>query len=100
MERSEPQERRHHPRFPLSVELRGRRLPSLGLRQDRKDAFRGQIQNIGDGGICLLSDRSIPPSSLVCCEIVVPGTRATIPTLMQVRWIQKSSNTIGLQFLL
>jgi len=27
--------------------------------------------------MCLLSDRSIPPSSLVRCEIVVSGTSAT-----------------------
>jgi hypothetical protein len=81
------------------MDLRGRKLPSLGLRGEGKNAFRGTIENIGVGGICLLSDRSIPLSSLVRCEIVVPGTSATIPTLMRVRWAQKSPNKIGLQFL-
>jgi hypothetical protein len=82
------------------MEVRGRRLPRLGLREDGKDAFRGQVQNISAGGLCLLSDRSIPRAALVRCEIVVPGTPATIPTLMQVRWIQKRPNKIGLQFVL
>ena len=99
MTRGERQERRRHPRLPLRMELRGRKLPSLGLREAGKNAFRGEIQNIGVGGLCLLSDRSIPLSSLVRCEIVVPGTSVTIPTLMQVRWAQKHPKRIGLQFL-
>jgi PilZ domain-containing protein len=81
------------------MDLRGRKLPSLGLREEGKNVFRGKVENIGVGGICLLSDRSIPLSSLVRCEIVVPGTSVTIPTLMQVRWAQKRPNRIGLQFL-
>jgi PilZ domain-containing protein len=81
------------------MDLRGRKLPSLGLREEGKNVFRGKVENIGVGGICLLSDRSIPLSSLVRCEIVVPGTFVPIPTLMQVRWAQKRPNKIGLQFL-
>jgi hypothetical protein len=87
------------------MELRGTKLTSLGTPQQHpKTVISGRIQNVSQGGACLQSDRPIPVSSLVRCEIVVPGTRAAIPTLMQVRWIQRNSisggYTIALQFLL
>jgi hypothetical protein len=87
------------------MELRGTKLTSLGTPQQQpKTVISGRIQNVSQGGACLQSDRPIPVSSLVRCEIVVPGTRAAVPTLMQVRWTQKTSTNgsykIGLQFLL
>jgi len=101
MKRGRRREQRHHQRFPLKTTLRGRTLPPLGIPPgEGESAFSGQIQNIGAGGICFLSDRSIPVASVVRCEIVVPKTSAGIPTLMQVRWADAASNTIGLQFLL
>jgi len=105
MKREERQAQRHDPRFPCSLELRASKLASLGTPQKGPGTvIRGRIQNVSQGGACLLSNRSIPTSSLVRCEIVVPGTRAAIPTLMQVRWAQKTSTNgrykIGLQFLM
>ena len=87
------------------MKLRGRKLASLGISQkEPKTAIRGRIQNISHGGLCLLSNRSIPVSSLLHCEIVVSGTRVAIPTLMQVRWTERNPTSgrtkIGLQFLL
>jgi c-di-GMP-binding flagellar brake protein YcgR len=87
------------------MKLRGRKLTSLGIsRKEPKTAIRGRIQNISQGGVCLLSNRSIPDSSLLRCEIAVSGTRTAIPTLMQVRWTQRNSTSgrskVGLQFLL
>ena len=105
MKRKEHQQQRRDPRFPCSWQLQASKLASLGTPQHGpKTAVRGRIQNVSQGGACLLGNRSIPASSLVRCEIVVPGTRAAIPTLMQVRWTQKTSTNgsykIGLQFLL
>jgi hypothetical protein len=87
------------------MELRGRKLASLGIsRKEPKTVIRGRIQNLSQGGVCFLSNRSIPVSSLVLCEIVVSGTRVAIPTLMQVRWTERNPTSgrtnIGLQFLL
>jgi hypothetical protein len=101
MKRGRRREQRQHPRFQLRTALRGRTLPPLGILQgEGESAFGGRIQNIGAGGICLLSDRPIPVASVVRCEIVLPKTSAGIPTLMQVRWVDAASNQIGLQFLL
>jgi hypothetical protein len=104
MKRGERQPQRQHRRFPYSLELRGSKLASLGARPDEpKDPFRGWTQNISRGGICLLSKRSIPASTLVRCEIEAPGKHVAIPTLMQVGWTQKTPTgtyKTGLRFLL
>jgi hypothetical protein len=105
MTRGRRWERRHHPRFRRSLALRWRPLPSLGVPpEEAKTAVLGRIENISQGGLCLLSKRSIPQSSLVRCEIAVPGTRVAVPTLTQVRWTRRASPNhgykIGLQFLL
>ena len=103
MTTGERPERRRQQRFRRQIELRAKQLTSLGLpRREPDSAIQGQIQNIGVGGICFLSKRPVAESSLVRCEIAVSGTGATIPTLMQVRWTQKSTNgyEMGLQFLL
>jgi hypothetical protein len=104
MKREEHRVRRRHARFPCSLELRGNKLALLGARPDeRKRSIRGRTQNISQGGLCLLNDRSIPASSLVRCEIEVPGKRVAIPTLMHVAWTERTPAgvyKIGLQFLL
>ncbi len=104
MKQAEGQPQRQPPRFACSLELRGSKLASLQARPDEpKDPFRGWTQNISQGGICLLSKRSIPASSLVRCEIEVPGNRVAVPTLMQVVWTQKTPTgtyKMGLRFLL
>jgi PilZ domain-containing protein len=105
MERKEHRAQRHDPRFPCRLKLQACQLVPLGAPQHGpKAAIRGRIQNVSEGGACLLGNHSIPASSLVRCEIIVPGTRAAIPTLVQVRWTQKTSTNgsykIGLQFLL
>ncbi len=48
--------------------------------------FVGRVQNISEGGIGLLSDIPLQPSSFVRCSIVTPDVPVPIPTLMQVRW--------------
>jgi c-di-GMP-binding flagellar brake protein YcgR len=105
MKGGEHRPQRHHQRFPCSLEVRGSKPASLRADPEgAKSPVRGRIQNLSQGGVCLLSNRSAPVSSLVRCEFAVSGTRATIPTLMQVRWAQRTPTSgeykMGLQFLL
>jgi PilZ domain len=63
------------------------------------------MHNISHGGIAFITAQPIRQSSLVRCSIGMSKAPINIPTLMQVRWIQKhklQSDTylIGLQFLL
>lgn len=104
MKRGELHVRRQRGRFPCSLELRGSKLALLGAGpEEPKRSIRGRTQNISQGGVCLLNKRSIPASSLVRCEIEVPGKGVAIPTLMRVAWTQRTLTgmyKIGLQFLL
>ena len=64
----------------------------------------GRVHNVSQGGICFISTEPIPQSSLVRCDIGVSESPVSIPTLMQVRWIQKQrlqadTYLTGLQFL-
>lgn len=101
-----PRDRREHPRFLCNMELRARPPLLLGTsaQQRANAAFCGRIQNISQGGVCLLTDQALPSSSLLRCEIGVSGIPAAIPTLVHVRWAETTSNGnpchIGLQFLL
>lgn len=49
----------------------------------------GRIQNLSEGGVCLMSSQPLPVSTFVCCEIAVPDMPVSIPALMQVRWSAK-----------
>jgi hypothetical protein len=96
---------REHPRFVCSLDVSGNQLAAMGIPfQGVKSPIHGRIENISKSGLCVVSKHSIPASSLVRCEISVSGTRAVIPTLLQVRWARRSSTSngykIGLQFLL
>lgn len=97
-------ERRHFPRITCLLQLRSKRFSLLGSGKEPKTLVRGWIQNVSQGGVCLLSQRPIRMCALVHCEIRVSKTRFAIPTLMQARWIEKTPNgdryRIGLQFLL
>jgi hypothetical protein len=102
VERQSPS--RSYPRFECSLELRGSQLRQLGVPYDELSDVQGRIENISKNSLCLLSKRSISPSSLVRCEIGVCGTDTRVPTLMQVRWARRNAGNdgyqIGLQFLL
>ena len=86
------------------MQFRGWKLAPWGSESKRRTAIRGRIENASRGGISVLSTQSAPVSSLVRCEIVLSRSGGTIPTLMQVRWNQKSEfgkeHRMGLQFVL
>ena len=91
-------------RYPYSGEVKAHELPSYGPSKVRKRPIQGKVRDISSGGLSLLSNRAVKPSSLVRCEIRFSDIPATIPVLSQVRWIQKDPATrmyrIGLQFVI
>ncbi len=97
-------ERRHHPRYVVPCRVKGRQLPPLGFPKARKRIIQGRIENIGGGGLCLLTNDALKVPYLLQCEITIPKTAAAIPTFTQVRWIEKNAKgltyRVGLQFLL
>lgn len=80
-------------RFPLQdpVRLHGSTLPVIVGATGKSNVVEGNVQNISSGGLCLLVQKPLKVSELLVGEIAVPGTKATIPTLLQVRWLSKNS---------
>jgi hypothetical protein len=99
-------ELRNSPRFRVQnpVRLHGGTLPLAVGSASTSRVVEGYVQNISSGGLCLLVRKRLKVSELLVGEITVPGTRASIPTLLQVRWLRKSSSgaryRAGLHFVL
>lgn len=104
MSRSGGEEKRRELRYPFSCDIKAYELPSSGVSKARKRVIRGTVKDISTGGLSLLTDHAVKPSTIVRCEIRVADLPVAIPVLSQVRWIQKDSGSrdcrIGLQFLL
>ena len=106
MNKRAPKQRRAAPRFLLqnAVRLHGCALPLVGGPAGASRIVDGHVQNISSGGLCLLAQKRLKVSELLVAEIAVPGTRAGIPTLLQVRWLRRNSlgprYSAGLHFVL
>jgi PilZ domain len=99
------QEKRHSPRFPWAVEIRGRFLAPLEEPElELPVSLQGVTENIGRAGVGVLSDRPLAPNSVLRCEFALAGYPVLIPTLMRVRWSNQAEGKrqckAGLQFLL
>ena len=101
------QERRRNHRYPVVWELKGKVLrafePTWDVPFQVSQDILGAVSNISAGGLCLLTGDEPEVASAVRCEIFVPQIPTGIPTLLQVRWVHKSSDDrtclLGLQFL-
>ena len=92
MNKPETRPLRVAPRFRLQnpVRLYGCTLPMVVGPPGTSRIVDGHVQNISSGGLCLLAQKRLKVSELLVGEIAVPGTRASIPTLLQVRWLRKN----------
>jgi PilZ domain len=97
-------DRRHSPRFPWIAEIRGSLLSPLRIAEQVPVSLEAVTENIGTGGVGILTDHPLPRNAVLRCEFAVPGNPSLIPTLMQVRWFGRSegerARKIGLKFLL
>lgn len=80
-------------------------LPQLGGRRGRRQAVIGRIQNMSQGGLCVITPRALPESAIVRCEIAIAEAPIKIGTLGQIRWTEKQKlhpdeYLSGLSFLL
>jgi hypothetical protein len=82
-------DRRQHQRFPHVLEVHARSLPPIQTPLVSAKEFEGRIQNLSQGGACILSTLPLPAANFLRCDIAVPDLPVPIPTLMQVRWTAK-----------
>ena len=101
------QDKRRHDRYSVSLELEGKALNALEsariTRSTVPQEIYGEVSDISEGGLCLLTVDAANVSEPVRCVIRVPQIPAGIPTLLQVRWARKDglgpTYRVGLQFL-
>jgi len=98
-------DRRQYPRFPYVLDILAHDCPPLNHSGPPRPSVLGRVQNVSQGGICVLSQKLIPRSALLRCEVGVSEVPVAIPTLLQVCWSRKqnveaASYLTGLKFLL
>lgn len=90
MKRISHSERRREARFPHSFEVMVRQLPQLGSTEAPEvETVQGRVQNISQGGVCVVTSSPIETSSVLRCEIAISDVPLRVPTLMRVRWTHK-----------
>jgi hypothetical protein len=98
-------ERRQYERYPQVFDIHAKCLLSARTTNDQPKEFEGRIQNLSNGGACILSTCPLEPTAFVCCKLPMAESPVSVPLLMQVRWTtkrgRKSPNYIsGFQFVL
>lgn len=95
--------KKRDPRYLIRAKFEGSELRSFQA-QKTAATFKGQVNNISDGGFCLLVPHAPRPSALLQGLLKLPDVPARIPTLVQVRWIERPSHgksyRIGLQYVI
>jgi PilZ domain len=95
-------ERRRSSRVDFSALFTGEEALPPGGSPRKKRVFKGRIENISAGGVCVLSKQRPKESQLIRGHVKLPSLSIIIPTLMRVRWTlrRKGQYRVGLQFLL
>jgi|SRR5579864_526852 len=102
MNASRTREVRQHPRYAVHCIASAQELSDCGTPSE-DDELQGEIHNISRGGFCITLKRLCRVSSVLKCDIIIPGVPVSIPTLAQVRWSHESPEggwAAGFQFLL
>jgi PilZ domain-containing protein len=101
--RFESQKKRVQRRYSISARFRASQLP-LHESHRKSQAFEGKVKNISDGGFCVIATQAPEKSKLLQGRLLLPRMPAQIPTLVQVRWVEKAASgrhyRIGLQYVL
>jgi hypothetical protein len=85
-------DRRHEARLPQVLEVTVRELPQLGCAENPESrSVAGYVQNISEGGVCLVTPTPIGEAAILRCEIAIGDAPLRVATLMQVRWTRKQS---------
>jgi hypothetical protein len=80
--------RRKSPRLEQPAEIRIRQLsPTPGMPEAE---ILGEVRNLSRGGMRIETPVPLMTSSVVQCQIGVPDLKFSIPTLMQVLWVEET----------
>ena len=90
-------------RYSIGGKFEGSELSRFQGRK-KPEVFRGRVQDISEGGFCLLAARRPEQSVLLQGLLRVAQMPMKIPTFAQVRWVHRQPRgpryRIGLQYLI
>jgi hypothetical protein len=89
VKRSAERDRRLHARFPQALDVCAKSMPPVNASYAASREFQGRLQNVSQGGICMMSSQPLPVATFCSCEISMPDIPVSIPALMQVQWTSK-----------
>ena len=100
---NQPGKERDHSRHLANGQFTGSTLPSLRGQQG-SEVSQGKVTNISDGGFCMVATHPLQISALLQGRLRLARIPAEIPTLVQVRWVQRVGSgrryRIGLQYVI
>jgi hypothetical protein len=77
---------RLHVRYPLSQRVTFEMSTPLTLQQPISAEAEAYTQNVSEGGLCLITQRSLEESQIIKINLPIPDVVAKIPTMAEVRW--------------
>jgi hypothetical protein len=83
-------ERRGEQRFPFNVTVILQELSPTQKTPLAKTAVRGVIHNLSNNGFGLSTAVPLKYSAVVRCDIALRNLPVSIPTMAQVRWVQRA----------
>src|SRR5215469_7188560 len=95
--------KRRNRRYLIGGDFQGSELPAFQAPK-KPGVFCGQVKDISDGGFCLVAGRRPEQSVLLQGLLRVAQMPTKIPTLVQVRWVNRQLRRrryrIGLQYVI
>jgi len=99
-----PSERRSRVRNVVQGDLTGHVLARFQSDNHPGIPFHGKILDASAGGLCVFTFQVVSPSEPIQCIVNLEGSPVAVPTLVQVRWVEKADFEkgvrVGLQYLL
>lgn len=103
MEKSSP-DRRQSRRIPLLHHVTYEVSIDQILNNHNASPMEGQIQNVSEGGICMVTDEALKHTQVVEVGLPLPVAQVTTRTIVEVCWVRREfgrgNYTAGLRFLL
>lgn len=81
---------------------KGAPLVLKSVKSSNKSVSTGQMKNISNGGLCLVSKTKVNVNDFLRLSFKLEALPVTIPTLVEVRWVQKTSDSFfkfGVRFI-
>ena len=95
--------KRQNARYLTRGDFQGSELPAFAARK-KPGVFSGEVQDISEGGFCLVAGRRPEQSVLLQGLLSIVQMPTKVPTLVQVRWVNRQLSgrryRIGLQYVI